>query len=1800
MTPADIISELEQAGLHLWEDEGRLRFRGPEGVMTPERRALLSGCRDDVLRALRERAPQQVKPDPDAAHEPFPLTEVQSAYLLGRRGAFEYGSVPCHAYGELEFPALDRDRLLRAWQRVVDRHEMLRVVIDYDGFQRVLKDPPAPAIGWHDATALPEAAGEETLREVRGRLSAESKDVTACPLYSLEVTECADRAVLHFSIDFLIADYVSIYRLLDEFGTFYEDPDAALAAPGISFRDYLRAERAVRQGPAYERDRDYWTARLDSLPPAPELPLVDRPSRQGAAGFTRRELRLEPALWSALKARAGEQQVSASTAVMAAYAEVIGRWSRSPRFTLDVTVLSRLPLHPDVGDIVGDFTSVELLAVDGGCADTFAGRARQAGERLFEDLDHRLFSGVEVLRELTRRRGQQGSMMPVVFTSAIGLSDGLAPQGMMRAQISNGISQTPQVWLDCQAMEAAGALLVNWDVRDDTVPQPVLDDMFAAFRELLHRLADGDEAWEGDPLALPAHQARQRAAANDTARPVSDALLHRALLDQARRRPDVTAVIDPRGSVDYATLTGRAAAVAAALTAQGHQPHQRVAVVLEKGWEQIAGALGVLLAGGTYVPVEANQPDARRNTIIESAGIGLVVAHSGVGGDLPEGVGRINVDHLPTAAGGFEEVQVAPDDSAYVIFTSGSTGQPKGVEISHRAAVNTLDDVCRRFGVCEDDIVLGLSSLGFDLSVFDVFGVLGRGGTLVLPGPERRNDPSHWADLITGHGVTVLNTVPAQMMLLEEYLRGDGRDCESVRLGMMSGDWIPVTLPDAVHARLPRVELYSLGGATEAAIWSIFHPIGEVDTAAPSIPYGTPLENQRFHVLDSLLRPSPDLVVGDLYIAGSGLAEGYLGDPEKTAASFFALPDGERVYRTGDLARYLPDGTLEFIGRDDRQVKIRGHRIELAEVESALAADPQVDAVAVTTQGERNDRRLVAFTSPAPADPAAHTVDPALVPEVLAAADVIRDGVDVTKVVEFAAVLDDAALRRMVDVLRQEGVWPDAAARHTTSEIMRLSKVASKHERLVRRWLAACVENGYLDRAEDGTFGCLRLVTPEDVAQAWAEVDRLLPEANDRPELVNYFKLAATHLPELMRDERDPLRMLFPEGDLSIHEAAYMEGFLSRYLNRLATSTVLGVARRNDSGRPLRVLEVGAGVGGTSVDTIPALEGANVRYTFSDVSQFFLNKAGERFAEYPWVDYALFDFNEPYREQGIRPNSVDVILCGNVMHYAKDARAVLRRMREALVPGGWLVFIETTRDNYQILTSMEFLFDATAGDFQDVRHGKDQTFIRRHQWYDLLAEAGADLELCIPAPEDELARIGMHVFAARFKTDREPLDTEDLTRRLAERLPAEMIPSRFEVLDALPLTDNGKVDRVALARWAQEQRTAGTAAAGEGSREAGELELAVAEVYAEVLREQDVPIDTNFYALGGDSLLAAQLVTALREQVPAAAEVFFDEMLRELLGGASVRELSAFLQQGQEASEESGSGDELALTGAADALGNPVHVLVGDGLGGHAERLAEGLGTRDPVAVVPAVRVAEGQPLDDVAQEIVAKVRALSPGPFHLVGAHSGGVLALAVAQQLVELGAPVCGLTVLSSYPLPATVRDDVLEEALLCLDRGQDPATLGYPDVPALGAALAALAPAGDIPPGALAALADRSEPELRAAGSTAAALGALPREERIAKLAGVLGLGADELAERLTRGRALAACVATHAPGVYTGEARLLVHADESPIWPAMAADMTAWWEAVCVGGLLRQTVPGDHFTCRELVTSNVIDLPDEENA
>ena len=282
--------------------------------------------------------------------------------------------------------------------------------------------------------------------------------------------------------------------------------------------------------------------------------------------------------------------------------------------------------------------------------------------------------------------------------------------------------------------------------------------------------------------------------------------------------------------------------------------------------------------------------------------------------------------------------------------------------IEHRSALNTVLDINERFGVSADDRILALSSLSFDLSVYDIFGALAAGATIVVPHPMSAREPGDWADIIRRERVTIWNSVPALLEMWVQDLDGRLKD-HSIRLALLSGDWIPVGLPDRARAMLPGMEMVSLGGATEASIWSIAYPIGTVSKDWRSIPYGRPLRNQRMHVLNEELAPCPTWVAGEIYIAGMGLARGYWRDEEKTRAQFVSHPQsGERLYRTGDWGRYLPDGNIEFLGREDAQVKVQGYRIELGEIEATLERHPNVKSAVVMAVGERaSPKHLVAY-----------------------------------------------------------------------------------------------------------------------------------------------------------------------------------------------------------------------------------------------------------------------------------------------------------------------------------------------------------------------------------------------------------------------------------------------------------------------------------------------------------------------------------------------------------------------------------------------------------------------------------------------------------------------------------------------------------------------------------------------------------------------------------------------------------------------------------------------------------------------
>ncbi|MFJ6000421.1 amino acid adenylation domain-containing protein [Streptomyces sp. NPDC092370] len=891
-------------------------------------------------------------PAADQGEEPFPLALMQHAYWVGRGGSHALGAVAAHLYTEFDGSGVDPSRLGVAVAALAERHPMLRARVLDDGRQVIgpwTGGTELPVLDLRDASA--HEIEEQTAR-LRDQLSHQLLDVEAGQVFDVRVTLLPEgRTRVHVDVDMIAADARSYRVMLADLVHLYDHPERPLPPLGYSYSQYLAERRAQ---PPREQDVRWWRDRLGELPGAPVLPTRPEAERGTPNRVTRLHHWLSPEQRARLTEQARRHAVTPAVAAATAFAEVLGAWSGEPRFLLNVPMFDRRPLHPDVDRLVGDFTGSVMLDVDLTETRTFAERARDAQDRMHRAAVHSSYSGVEVLRDLSRDQGSQ-VLAPVVFTSALDLGElfGQDVESCLGEPVWI-VSQGPQVLLDAQITELHDGLLVNWDVRADAFPDGVPSAMFAAFTDLIGKVADG-RAWDVPvgPLATE-EQLAVRADANRTDGPLPEQPLHHAFFARAATTPDAPAVLAADTAVlTYGQLADKALRVAGALHERGVQPGDAVAIRLPKGPDQLVAVLGVHAAGAHYVPIGVEQPAARAESIRTRAGVTVVLGPPGSADDsgaLPLDEAAAWPRPLP------EPVFADPAAVAYVLFTSGSTGEPKGVEVSHRAAANTVDDLVERLGIGPADRTLALSALDFDLSVFDIFAPLSAGGAVVTVDERTRKDASAWTGLVRRHAVTVLNCVPGLLDMLLTAAEGDPMG-DSLRVVLLGGDWVGVDLPVRLHAQVPGCRFLGLGGTTETAIHSTIQEVvgGRVPARWTSVPYGTPLRNVRCRVVDPQGRDCPDWVAGELWIGGAGVADGYRGDPERTADRFVQI-DGVRWYRTGDRARYWPDSTLEFLGRADDQVKIRGFRIELGEVEAALGRHPAV----------RQATALVLRTGPTP------------------------------------------------------------------------------------------------------------------------------------------------------------------------------------------------------------------------------------------------------------------------------------------------------------------------------------------------------------------------------------------------------------------------------------------------------------------------------------------------------------------------------------------------------------------------------------------------------------------------------------------------------------------------------------------------------------------------------------------------------------------------------------------------------------------------------------------------------------------
>jgi epothilone synthetase B len=1353
-----------------------------------------------------------IQPAPEQRFDPFPLTEIQQAYWVGRSMAYELGDISIHAYIELDCQDLDWEKLEHAWNQMIDRHDMLRAVILPDGQQQVLKSVPVYKFQKMDLCEFTPEGQAIELGSLREQLSHQVSAVDQWPAFDIRIAFLAPHlSRLFISIDLLHCDGGSLMLLIDEWIQGYQDHGKQLPPLQLTFRDYVLAGRDLQKSSLYQRAQEYWQNRVQSLSPMPELPTMQSPTGLSRTRFKHRSARVEAEVWKQLKLQAAQKGLTPSSVLLAAYSEILAAWSKDPNFTVNVTLFNRLPLHPEINKIVGDFTSMILLASCNPALEPFESRSRKLQQQLWADLEHRIVSGVQALRDLARLQGSSASaLMPVVFTSLLDLgSQGFRPPEVTLSQIGKviySVTQTPQVWLDHQVLEEDGALILNWDSVEEIFPPGLLDDMFTAYCELVKKLAWEADAWQAPRQShVPAAQLTRRAELNATTASIPNETLYSLFVKQALLQPNCPAVITPSKTLTYDDLYQRSNQLGVRLREMGAQPETLVAIVMEKGWQQIVAALSIHAAGAAYVPIDPDLPKDRRWYMLENSQAKIVLTQRELDEKLewPTALQRMVIEDTTEDRSGMPvEIVRHPSNLSHVIYTSGSTGQPKGVMIEHRSVVNRILDVNRRQGVSKDDRVLALTSLSHDLSVYDIFGLLVAGGSLVMPAADRRRDPAHWVELMNREKVTIWNSVPAFLEMLVEYLeRHPDRASitpHTLRWAILAGDWIPVTLPDRLQALVEEVQVIASGGPTETTIWDIWYPIGKVEPHWKSIPYGTPMQNTQYFILDEAFQPRPDWTPGEIYIGGIGLARGYWRDEEKTQSRFVIHPQtGERIYRSGDLGRFLPDGNIEFVGRADTQVKIRGQRIELGEIEAVLQQHPAIKTAAVVATGAlQGPKTLVGYV--VPNQPEDHSSFPQ----------------------NSKAPMMAALFSQKPETFQGESSGLFAKFAHFAQFVLRPRLKTGSLSDFLEKIITTVVLRKYH-------------IEGVQISDPLARVDFKLREIGIRKDP----GISSVQLDKPILDEK---RINLYTGRASQHEFTTQLisfGEFSNFLSNLQQIEWNGLPKyRYPSGGGLYPVQIYLWI---KPDRIEGIPGGCYYYHPKEHQLILLSAKAE-------IDNSL---HVPTNHGLFSQSAFSIFLIGQLEAVEPLYGSLSRDF--CLLEAGYIgQLLMTVAPDYQI-----GLCPIGAINFEPIR----ELFTLSENQILVHSLLGGGLEsLCANSPSEQ-----------KNKSDL----VGELRQFLKSKLPEHMIPVNFVMLETLPLSANGKVDRRALSQI--QVTPAETSVPYE--KPSTDIEETLAKIVREILEIEQVGIHHNFFDMGGNSVHVVRILTKVREtfqrEIPAT-EIF--------------------------------------------------------------------------------------------------------------------------------------------------------------------------------------------------------------------------------------------------------------------------------------------------------------------------------------
>ncbi len=905
-------------------------------------------------------------------HGPVPLSFSQQRMWFLEQ--MEPGRPTYNVSGALRLKgALDIQQLSRSLNEIVRRHEALRTTfttVDTTPTQ-VIHESLTLAMPVEDISNLPESEREAEAKRIAFDEARLPFDLHNGPLIRARLLHLAHHQhVLLVTLHHIICDGWSIAIIIRDLAALYDSFLTGLP-PSLTdvltqYSDYAAWQRHHLQGHLLVSQLDYWKQQLSGELPVISLPLDrPRPPVQTFAGASvEREIGTE--VLNGLKRVAGQESATLFMSLLAAFGVLLGRYSNQQEVVVGTPVANRN--HRQIEGTVGFFVNTLVMRVGLRRKDTYRDVLRRVRETAIGAYEHQEVPFEKLVEELRPERGLSHSPL---FQVAFALQDDWMPTieleslRMIPFEIN---ASTSKFDLSLEMRESEDGLIAALEYKTDIFEEATAKRMLLHYEALLESIVENPDRRLRDMSVLTCGERRQIIEEwNQTETEYPYKTIHELFEQQAERKPEATALEFEGERVSYRELNRRANQLAQYLIRHGAGPEDCLGISMERSVDMVVGLLAILKSGAAYVPLDPAYPKERLDFMLSDSGVRLVLTEQRFAETFHEwDATPISIDaewnKIAAESGSNPVTKVSPENLVYVIYTSGSTGRPKGVLLQHGGVVNCLTWLRENFALDESDRVVFKAALSFDASVWELFLPLTHGATVIIARPKGEQDADYLVSLIRESNVTTIHFIPSMFSV---FLDQEGLEqITSLKRISCGGEALSAESVERAFDRL-KAELHNFYGPTEASIGCINWRC-EPGRARRSVPIGRPINNTRAYILDENLQPVPIGVTGELFIGGEGLARGYLNNPHLTADRF--LPDlftnqaGSRLYRSGDMARYLADGTIDFLGRADDQVKVRGFRIEPGEIETALSSHHAVrESLVLLREDAPGDKRLVAY-----------------------------------------------------------------------------------------------------------------------------------------------------------------------------------------------------------------------------------------------------------------------------------------------------------------------------------------------------------------------------------------------------------------------------------------------------------------------------------------------------------------------------------------------------------------------------------------------------------------------------------------------------------------------------------------------------------------------------------------------------------------------------------------------------------------------------------------------------------------------